>query len=322
MKEVTRARLERMALAGAVLVAALGMFGTARPAQAAPNSNENPYPYAKSTYWAWQNRPDLPPGLGLPKEWDDNAAAQGWPTGDYPRKGDIAVFEPGVYGAHKEEGHVAVVEQVFDDGTYATSEMDEHDCHYDTSTCGEIHKRTYPIVHGTTFIHYKKDTRTTWGFASGASGWTGHDLGAGNMGGPGWYYPLAGADPQLVSPELDLPLASYNAVEVDMVIGAPVADPTLQMFFATEASPDFSPSNSSTVKGQADGSLHRYTFYFGTNVNWTGKLARLRFDPSGPGNMGGVRIDRIRLVRLEQQPQQATYRTMADHTDSGGRRSR
>lgn len=318
MNEVMRARFKRGVLVAAVIIAALSMFITASPAQSAPNSDGNPYPYAKSTYWAWKNRPDLPANLGLPKEWDDNAAVQGWPISSYPRRGDIAVFEPGIYGAHKEEGHVAVVEQVFDDGTYATSAMDEHDCRYSTSTCGEIRQRTYPIVRGTSFIHYKKDTRTTWGFASGASGWTEWDLGKGNMGGPGWYYPIAGSDPQLVSPELDLSLSSYNAVEVDMVIGAPVTDPTLQMFFATEATPEFSQANSSTSKGKADGELHRYTFYFGTNVNWTGKLVRLRFDPSGPGTTGGVRIDRIRLVRLE--PPQTTYRTMSDH--SGGRRSR
>ncbi|MDQ5825614.1 MAG: CHAP domain-containing protein [Chloroflexota bacterium] len=318
MKEVTRASFMRIALAGAVTVAALGMFGTAGPAQSAPNSDGNPYPYAKSSYWAWQNRPDLPPNLGMPKEWDTNAAAQGWPVSKYPRRGDIAVFEPGIYGAHEVEGHVAVVEQVFDDGTYATSAMDEHDCHYTPATCGEIHQRTYPIVHGTSFIHYKKDTRTTWGFASGAAGWTEWDLGKGNMGGPGWYYPIAGADPQLVSPELDLSLASYNAVEVDMVIGAPVADPTLQMYFATEGNPSFSEANSGMEEGKADGELHRYTFYFGKHAGWQGKLTRLRFDPSGPGTTGGVRVDRIRLVRVEAP--QTTYRTLSDH--NGGRRSR
>ncbi|HEX8218090.1 MAG TPA: CHAP domain-containing protein [Chloroflexia bacterium] len=318
MQELLRAKLARVALAGAVLLGALSAFGAARPAQSAPNSDGNPYPYAKSTYWAWKNRPDLPPSLGLARDWNDNAAAQGWPVGEYPRRGDIAVFEPGIYGAHEVEGQVAVVEQVFDDGTYAASAMDEQECQQSTSSCGEVHKRTYPIAHGTSFIHYKKDTRTTWGFASGASGWTEWDLGKGNMGGPGWYYPIAGADPQLVSPELDLPLTSYNAVEVDMVIGASVADPSLQMFFATEGSPAFSQANSSAAKGLADGALHRYTFYFGGNANWAGKLTRLRFDPSGAGATGGVRIDRIRLVRLD--PPQATYRTLSDH--SGGRRSR
>lgn len=315
--EAMKVGFVRIALAGAVVVAALGSSGIPGSSYAATNSNGNPYPYAKSTYWAWQNRPDLPANLGLPKEWDTNAAAQGWPVSNYPRKGDIAVFEPGIYGAHQEEGRVAVVEQVFDDGTYATSAMDEKDCRYEASTCGEVHKETYPIVPGTSFIHYKKDTRTTWGFASGAAGWTESDLDKGNMGGAGWFYPLAGNDPQLVSPELDLPLTGYNAVEVDMVIGTPVADPTLQMFFATEAKPDFDPANSATLTGKADGEMHRYTFYFGKHLDWLGKLTRLRFDPAGPGATGGVRIDRIRLVRIEVE---TGYRTLADQ--SGGRRSR
>ncbi len=321
MKEILRARIEKIAtiiMTAAVALGASGALSVAVSVEAAPpNSTQNPYPYAQSTYWAWQNRPDLPANLGLPKEWDDNAAKQGWPVSSYPRKGDIAVFEPGIYDADRVEGHVAVVEQVFDGGTYATSQMDEGDCHYSASTCGQVNKRTYPIVAGTIFIHYKKDTRTTWGFASGAAGWSAKDLGAGNMGGPGWYYPLAGNDPQLSSPELDIPLDGYNAVEVDAVTGASVADSTMQIFFATDQKPDFTATNSIRVAAQADGVLHRYTFYFGTKSDWSGKLTRLRFDPAGPGTTGGVRIDRIRLVHNDTEE---TYTTFA--VQPGGGRSR
>ncbi len=319
MKASLRAGIEKVMAATlmvACLGAAVGAGGGPGRASAAANPANNPYPYAKSGYWAWQNRPDLPANLGLPKDWADNASRQGWPVGPYPRHGDIAVFQPGMLGADMQEGHVAVVEQVFNDNTYSASQMDEGDYGH-SAAMGEVHRRTFAVVSGTRFIHYLKDSRTTWGFAGGQSGWTAKDLGEGNMGGAGWFYPLAGSDPQLVSPELDVPLAGYNAVEVDMVLGAPVADPTVQMFFATAAHPGFAEANSAVVTAQADGMLHRYSFYFGDNPHWQGDLTRLRFDPTGPGTQGGVRVDRIRLVHSEAG---ATYSVLGEQP--GGGRSR
>jgi surface antigen len=270
---------------------------------------ENPYPYPKSTYWAWQNRPDLPANLGDPASWNDNALAQGWPIGPYPRKGDIAVLEAGVYGAPA-TGHVAVVEQVLEDGSYVTSQMDDTDCRYDSSTCGRINERTYPIMHGMSFIHAVEDTRTTWGFANGASGWTPSGLGEGYMGGPGWYYPLtpASSDPQIVSPELDVPLDSYGSVEIDMAIGIPVSDPTIQVYFATDSEPYFSEEKSFTIRAEADGQLTTYSADFTANPLWRGHLTRLRIDPAGSGKAGGVRVDQVRLVApITTLPQDSSY---------------
>lgn len=312
MREFTRAELKQRVLVALVAALTVGAVGiTSGSAKASGGAGANPYPYAKSTYWAWQNRPDLPANLGEAKDWDNNAEAQGWPVSVYPRRGDIAVFEPGIYGA-VESGHVAVVEQVYDDGAYLSSQMDETDCKYDSSTCGRINKREYPIVAGTRFIHSMKDTRTTWGFASGAAGWTVKDLGQGNMGGPGWYYPIAGSDPQLVSPELDIPLDSYNAVEIDMVTGAPVADPTIQVYFATQEQPTFSDARSVKLTGEGDGQLHHYTARFDGNPYWKGKLVRLRLDPAGNGTTGGVRVDRVRLTQVE--PEAQVYTMMSEGT--------
>lgn len=300
MRELLSEELRKRAAAVLVAMVVVGAVGSTSGAASANNASNNPYPYAKPTYWAWQNRPDLSANLGEAREWDNNAEAQGWPVGQYPRRGDIAVFEPGIYGA-PESGHVAVVEQVFDDGTYLSSQMDEKDCKYDSSNCGRVNRREYPIVAGTRFIHYMKDTRTTWGFASGAAGWTARDLGQGNMGGPGWYYPIAGADPHLVSPELDIRLDDYNAVEIDMVMGAPVADPSIQVYFATQEQPTFAEARSVKLMGEADGQLHRYTARFSGNPYWKGKLVRLRLDPVGGGTTGGVRVDRVRLVHVESE---------------------
>ena len=277
----------------------------------------NPYPYGTQQYWAWQNRPDLPANLGEPYAWNDNAGRQGWPVSAYPRRGDVAVFEPGVLGTDAKAGQVAFVEQVMAEGKYTVSLMDTKDC----TSCGRVDRRTYTLATGTSFIHYQKDTRTTWGFQSGQSGWTAKDLGAGNLGGPGWYYPLAGANPHLVSPDLEIPLDStYNTIEVDIVQGIPVSDPTMQVYFATNAQPNWTEANSIKVRGLADGELHRYSFYFAGNLNWKGTLTKLRLDPAGAGTQGGVRIDRVRLVQSEGQPQ--TYTALGESTsnDHGGRR--
>jgi surface antigen len=323
MREIMRAGVKKIVFAGLGLAVALGGFGgTLGSVKAAGEQGRNPYPYGKSTYWAWQNRPDLPANLGEAKDWDNNARGQGWPMSEYPRRGDIAVLEPGVQAVDARVGQVAFVEQVLQDGSYVATQMEDTSCVGNSTECGKVNRRVYTIVAGSSFIHYKKDTRTTWGFASGQSGWTATDLQAGNYGGPGWFYPLAGTNPRLVSPELDLPLdLTYNTVEVEMVTGIPVSDPTVQIYFATEARPEFVEANSVKVKGVGDGELHRYSFYFGDNPAWKGKLVGLRLDPAGAGTTGGVRVDRVRLVQAE--PQSQPYTTLSDPTtggDHGGRR--
>jgi surface antigen len=297
-----------MALA---LVLALGLLGIMYNVAHAQGSN--PYPYGRSTHWAWQNRPDLPPDLGEAMHWDDKAAARGWPVTAYPRHMSIAVFEPGVQGAGP-AGHVAVVEQVHSDGTYLTSQMDEADCRQGGQACGRVVRRVYSMGTGVSFIHYRKDTRTTWGFAGGAAGWTPMDLGEGRNAGSGWYYPITGADPRLISPELDVPLHSYNTIEIEMATDASVTDPTIQVYFATSEQPDFSEGRSMRVSATADGRAHLYRVYFSGWPGWQGRLARLRLDPAGPGtigNTGGVRVERIRLVSLPVEPQTGLPTTLA-----------
>jgi surface antigen len=308
-----KAEYHKWVIVGCVSTLVLAAFGLSYSTVGAGTTPaSNPYPSGKATYWAWQNRTDLPANLGEAKDWNDNALAQGWPVSRYPRRGDVAVFEPGVQGAPS-TGHVAVVEQVLENGTYIASQMDEG---------ARVTKHEYPVMQGIEFIHHKKDTRTTWGFASGAAGWTALDLGEGNMGGPGWFYPVAGSDPRLVSPELDIPLDSYNSVEVDMVIGAPVADPTIQVYFATADQPGFTVERSVTIKAKADGELTRYRFRFGDNPMWKGRLTGLRLDPAGPGTTGGVRIDRIRLVQAEPDGQVQAYGMMAQPLTPGSFRDR
>lgn len=306
--------MKKAALA-AMSIAFIALGVSSAHAQTTPGGRTNPYPYGTQQYWAWQNRPDLPANLGEPFAWNDNAGKLGWPVSAYPRRGDVAVYEPGVLGADA-RGGVAFVEQVMADGKYTVSLMDDKEC----NACGRVDRRTYDLSDGTSFIHYQKDSRTTWGFQSGQSGWTSTDLGVGNLGGPGWYYPLAGADPNLVSPELEIPLDyTYNTIEVDIVQGIPISDPTMQIYFATEAQPNFTEANSVKVRGLADGELHRYSFYFAGNLNWKGTLTKLRLDPAGSGNKGGIRIDRVRLVQSESEPPVYTALSEGSSTHHGGR---
>jgi surface antigen len=281
--------LPALALTLALTISATGHASADRPA--------NPYPFGKSTYWAWQTRPDLPLNLGQAKDWARNAAMQGWPIGPYPRPGDVAVLQPGVQGADNTTGHVAFVRQVLDNGSYITTQMDEADCPASTSpTCGRVATRQYAATPGATFIHYVKDTRTTWGFAGGASGWTPINLGAGKPDTQGWSYPLMGGSPQLVSPDLEIPIDAYNVVEVQMAVNPGVANPTAQLFFATAAQPQFSPANSVRVRVRADGIMRAYTFFLGARQQWQGQLTRLRLDPTGPATTGTIRIQRVRLL--------------------------
>lgn len=271
----------------------------AAPIMASADPRQNPYPFGQPAYWAWQNRPDLPANLGEPRNWDDNAGAQGWPVGPYPRTGDIAVFEPGVLGADPVAGHLAVVRQVFDNGTYSTTQMDAGDCRGGGTNCGRVNTRQYSITAGTRFIHYVKDSRTTWGFASGAAGWTPINLGAGMSEGPGWRYPLMGGEPQLVSPDLDIPLDGYDAIQIEMLTAIDVTRPTMQVFFATAAQPQFSAGKSAMIGARADGLRHTYTVYFGTHADWRGQLTHLRAQPAGASATGSVRVDRVRLLHTD-----------------------
>jgi surface antigen len=71
-----------------------------------------PFKLLNSTF-----RPDGQ-NLGSAVTWKDGWDAKGWPTGSVPRVGAIVWYAPGVGGADGNHGHVAVVREVKDDGTY------------------------------------------------------------------------------------------------------------------------------------------------------------------------------------------------------------
>ena len=57
-------------------------------------------------------------GLGSALTWKAGWDAKGWPTGNTPRVGAVVWYAPGAGGADPNFGHVAVVKEVKDNGTY------------------------------------------------------------------------------------------------------------------------------------------------------------------------------------------------------------
>ncbi len=88
-------------------------------------TQQNMYPFGECTWYAWERRKDLPwfPGWsGYALNWADSAQRCGFQVDGTPSPGAVAVFPPGVLGAHPTYGHVAVVERVNANGGYRVSE--------------------------------------------------------------------------------------------------------------------------------------------------------------------------------------------------------
>jgi surface antigen len=75
-------------------------------------STSAPFKFLNGTF-----RPDGQ-GLGSALTWKSGWDAKGWPTGNTPRVGVVVWYAPGAGGADPNFGHVAVVKEVKDNGTY------------------------------------------------------------------------------------------------------------------------------------------------------------------------------------------------------------
>lgn len=73
--------------------------------------------YAGQCVWYVANRKPTPAGLGNANTWYARAQAWGFRVGSIPQVGATATSTEGYYG------HVAYVEQVYDNGTILVSEM-------------------------------------------------------------------------------------------------------------------------------------------------------------------------------------------------------
>jgi surface antigen len=107
------------------------------------------YPVGQCTWWVARLRPDLPLFKGRSGDalnWANTARADGFPVGESPAVGAVAVFQPNQYGAGR-YGHVAVVTAVDGD------EMTISEANFRGRSARGT--RTIPWS-GLQFIYYKK----------------------------------------------------------------------------------------------------------------------------------------------------------------------
>ena len=82
---------------------------------------------------------DFPAGsyMGNGNQWADSARRLGYWVDSTPRQGDVMVFQSGQAGSSLIYGHVAIVEQVNEDGSIVTSE-------WRAAYNGQPFSRTFP----------------------------------------------------------------------------------------------------------------------------------------------------------------------------------
>ena len=113
----------------------------------------NAYSFSQCTWWAYKRRHQLglPAGshMGNGAQWAATARRLGYWVDRQPRQGDVMVFKPGQAGSSLFYGHVAIVEQVNDDGSIVTSECG-------AAYHGEPFSRTFPAseVGDYEYVHY------------------------------------------------------------------------------------------------------------------------------------------------------------------------
>src|SRR5689334_1879204 len=123
------------------------------------HADTNTYPPCQCTWWAKNERPDLPNYLGDAQYWPAHARAAGFPTGSTPVVGAIVAFQPWVQGAYG-SGHVAYVDAVYSPTSYHVSEMN-----FGGPACTVTYRTAYTGT-GVEFIYYKGQNP---GGSSGAS---------------------------------------------------------------------------------------------------------------------------------------------------------
>lgn len=123
------------------------------PDHATGDTDGNAYPFSECTWWAYKRRHELglPAGsyMGNGNMWADSARRLGYWVDSTPRQGDVMVFQRGQAGSSLIYGHVAIVEQVNEDGSIVTSECG-------AAYNGQPFSRTFPAeeVGGYQYIHY------------------------------------------------------------------------------------------------------------------------------------------------------------------------
>ena len=95
-------------------------------ASGVPVASINSYSVGQCTWWAAARRQQIgkpvDPYMGHGYMWAASAERHGYPIGGTIQLGDVMSFERGVLGASGEYGHVAIVEEIHEDGSILISE--------------------------------------------------------------------------------------------------------------------------------------------------------------------------------------------------------
>lgn len=95
-------------------------------ASGVPMASINSYSVGQCTWWAATRRQQIgkpaDPYMGHGYMWAASAERHGYPIGGTIQLGDVMSFERGVLGASGEYGHVAIVEEIHEDGSILISE--------------------------------------------------------------------------------------------------------------------------------------------------------------------------------------------------------
>lgn len=84
-------------------------------------------------------------------------------------------------------------------------------------------------------------------------------------------------DPYLISRPIQFSTALYQAIVIEMSV---TAGTEAQLFWATQESPNFNETMSHRFSIHPDGQWHQYTLSLAHHPHWTGKITRLRLDPT------------------------------------------
>lgn len=131
------------------------------PPHVGKTTGSNPFPAGQCT-WGADNLvhnlmvtdPSLYPSghnfisvWGNADQWASSAASNGWLVNQQVAKDALVVFQPGVQGADRTYGHVALVTAVYGNGTFQIEEMNG------PAGPGHYDYRTVALASGESFIH-------------------------------------------------------------------------------------------------------------------------------------------------------------------------
>jgi surface antigen len=115
---------------------------------------ENRVDSCQCTDYVYNQRPDIPTGMGHAKDWLYSARVYRLPYDQVPQVGDVAVILQGEFGFNAQFGHVAMVIEVNESRTtFSIAGWDgfKNDCRVEIF-------QDLPVTQNTYFIHQKIDT--------------------------------------------------------------------------------------------------------------------------------------------------------------------